>query len=160
MADQRRLAKIEKAIAREIASALVGKAADPRAELLISITDVKCSPDLSHARIKFSCLGGEGKQRAAQRYFDQAQGYFTTLVAKRLDTRVAPKLTFHYDESIAKQAQISSLIDGALSEDREAARRRGEISSDDFDSEDDSAVESDAGDAGDSGGDGGGDGGD
>lgn len=127
MADKRRLAKIEKAVAQEIAQALVTGARDPRAGNLISITSVKVSPDLSHARVRYSCLGGPGKQRAAQRMFDESAGYFNSLIAQRLDTRITPKVTFHFDDALQKQQKMAELIDSAINEDKAAQIDRGEL---------------------------------
>jgi ribosome-binding factor A len=120
MADPRRIAKLERAIQREIAEALVGRSVDPRADRIITITRVELSQDLSHARVFWSLLGGESQKRTATRMFADGRGYYQTLIAKRLDTRTVPHLTFQFDEALAKETHISNLIDDALASDKRA----------------------------------------
>lgn len=118
MADRRRIAKIEKAIALEVAQALVSKSRDPRAPAIVSITRVEITPDLSRARVYWSVLGGASQKRTVARMFEDSCGYFQGLVANRLDLRLAPTLTFFFDEKLEKQSHIETLIDSALAEDK------------------------------------------
>ena len=48
----------------------------------------------------------------------KASGFLRTMLAKRLRIRSVPKLEFHYDGSIERGQQLSSLIDDALAADR------------------------------------------
>jgi ribosome-binding factor A len=48
---------------------------------------------------------------------NNAAGYLRTLLASRLSLRITPRLTFHYDESVARGQYLSSLIDRALAAD-------------------------------------------
>ncbi len=126
MADKHRVAKIEKAIAKEIAEALVTTARDPRNPVVVTVTRVECTKDLSRARIYWSMLGSEGQRRTAERMFVDSRGFFQTLIAKRFDTRTVPQISFHYDEEHQKRLEIESLIDEALAEDRKSASRAEE----------------------------------
>jgi len=128
MADERRIAKLEKAIAKEISEALVMKLRDPRGAGIVTITAVKITKDLSRAKVGYSVLGGEGERRNVAKMFESSHGFLQTLVAQRLDTRTVPTLVFYFDESIARQAEMSALLDDALASDREAQIKRGEIS--------------------------------
>jgi ribosome-binding factor A len=125
MAEQRRVAKIEKAIAKEIAEALVSQSRDPRAPAIVSITRVEVTPDLSHARVYWSILGGAGQKRTVTRMFEDSKGFFQSLVAKRLAIRLAPVLSFHFDDLLEKRTRIESLIDSAIAEDRGEAQPPG-----------------------------------
>ncbi|MCK6440387.1 MAG: 30S ribosome-binding factor RbfA [Planctomycetes bacterium] len=126
MPDHRRIAKIEKAIQQEIARALVTRLDDPRCKGIVTITRVVASPDLSATRVYFSVLGDDGQRRTVERFFKDSAGYFRTLVAKRLDGRSTPQLNFYYDESAEREQRVTSLLDQALAEDREAQAARGE----------------------------------
>jgi len=125
MAEQRRVAKIEKAIAKEIAEALVSRSRDPRAPAIVSITRVEITPDLSHARVFWSVLGGAGQKRTVTRMFVDSKGFFQSLVASRLAIRVAPTLSFHFDDLLEKRTRIESLIDSAIAEDKGMAAPPG-----------------------------------
>jgi ribosome-binding factor A len=41
------------------------------------------------------------------------------MLSKRLKTRMVPKLQFHFDGSVQRGHQLSSLIDSALAADKE-----------------------------------------
>lgn len=56
---------------------------------------------------------------ASIKALNSAAGFLRTLLSKRLSLRITPKLTFHYDESVARGQYLSSLIDRALAEDSE-----------------------------------------
>ena len=87
---------------------------DPRIRGLVSVTRVRVDHDLAHAAVYISVLPAEhagltleGLQRAASRIRGRVGG------AVRL--RRVPRLSFHLDESIKKQAEF----DAALAEARE-----------------------------------------
>ena len=126
MADERRIAKFEKAIQQEIAEALVGKLRDPRVQGIVSITRVEVSPDLSKSQIYYSLLGSDGNKRTVQRFFADSQGFFRSLIAKRLDTKTTPRLVFQYDDRAEKESRIAELLEDALADDREAQSQRGD----------------------------------
>lgn len=136
MAEQRRVAKVEKAIAREVAEALVSRSRDPRAPAIVSITRVEVTPDLSHARVYWSILGGAGQKRTVARMFEDSQGFFQSLVANRLALRLAPVLSFHFDDLLEKRTRIESLIDSAIAEDKGLAPPAGTDTGDKDDGKD------------------------
>lgn len=117
MADPRRIQRIQSRLRQDIASLFLTELKDPRLKGLISITDVKVSKDLSHARVYWSVLGTEGDQRTAARFIEDARGFIQKRVAQGLDIRTFPHLDFILDDSIAKGAEVSKLIDEAIEAD-------------------------------------------
>ena len=58
---------------------------------MVTITGVKLSPDLRHARVFFSALGDEAQRAQSLRGLSSAAGFIRTQVARRLNLRVAPR---------------------------------------------------------------------
>jgi ribosome-binding factor A len=117
MADPRRIQRIQSRIRQDIAQLFLTELKDPRIKGLISITRVEVTKDLSYARVYWSMLGSAEQQRSAERFIEGATGYIQAQVAKGLEIRSAPELTFRYDDSIAKGAEVSKLIDEAVQAD-------------------------------------------
>lgn len=117
MADDRRIQRIASRLRQDIARLFLAELKDPRLKGLISITEVKVSKDLSVARVLYSVLGSEADRRTAERLIESARGFIQKSVAEGLEIRTAPHLVFHYDDSIAKGAEVSKLIDDAMAAD-------------------------------------------
>ena len=122
-------------IQRELAMLIQLEISDPRIGM-VSITGVDLSRDLAHANVHVTVMnsgikdaenGALGKPDALDQLeidenlkaLNKAAGYLRTLLAKRLKLRTTPKLQFHYDGSIVRGQQLSSLIDEAIAADRE-----------------------------------------
>jgi ribosome-binding factor A len=88
--------------------------------LLVSITGVEVSPDLSQARIFFSVLGKHEIKAAAEleHLLNGKRGVVRTEIARRLVMRQHPELKFIYDETPARAARIESLLNQIHNESR------------------------------------------
>ena len=117
MADPRRIQRIQSRLRQDIAELFLTDLKDPRLQGVVSITRVEVSKDLTHARVFWSMLGSDSQRRAAERFIEGARGFIQAQVAKGLEIRTAPELAFRYDDSIAKGAEVSKLIDEALEAD-------------------------------------------
>ena len=83
---------------------------DPRVGLT-SVTAVKVSPDLRHARVFISSLGGEEEHKKTLLGLRSAASYIRRALSKRLHhLRRVPELTFSYDESVEKGIRIEELL--------------------------------------------------
>lgn len=84
----------------------------------VTITAVKLSPDMTHAKL-FYALFGEGQDaRSVQTGLDNAARFMRGQVGRKLGLRVAPELVFKPDEQIAEGERLSALIDDAVAADR------------------------------------------
>ena len=117
MADPRRIQRIASRLRQDIANLFLAELKDPRLRGIISITEVKVSKDLSHARVLYSVLGSEADKRTAARFIEDARGFIQKTVAEGLEIRTSPHLDFVYDDSIEKGAKVSKLIDAAIEAD-------------------------------------------
>jgi ribosome-binding factor A len=87
---------------REVLSEGLLELKDPRIGF-VTVTGVDTSPDLRHATVYVSVLGGEKKQRASMAGLDAAHG---VLRLKR-----TPQLSFAYDHAVEHGVRLSKLID-------------------------------------------------
>ena len=105
----RRQQKVADLIQAEISTIILRKLKDPRLGFL-TITGVKMSPDLKHARVYFSTLGDEGQVESALAGLRSAGGLIRGEIGRTLDLKYTPQLAFHYDESLAFGAHIESRL--------------------------------------------------
>lgn len=89
---------------------------DPRLEM-VSITGVKVSTDLKHARVYFVSHGGEERKKEAANGFKTALGYLKRELAPRLGLRYMPDLKFFYDDSFDYGSRIDSILRSLKSDD-------------------------------------------
>lgn len=65
--------------------------------MLVTITEIEVTKDLSNAKILFTSLGGEGKQQADLKALNNAKGFIKKQLASRMKIRRVPNLNFVYD---------------------------------------------------------------
>lgn len=83
---------------------------DPRvSDAFVSVTAVDTTPDLKYAKVYYSCLSGNKKDVA--KGLRQASGYMRTQLAKTLNLRMTPELTFIEDASVEHGARIAKILE-------------------------------------------------
>jgi len=107
--------KVADQIQRVLSVVLSRELRDPRLGL-VTLTAVNVAPDLSHALVYFTCLDAAQVEPAAAA-LRSAAGYLRTQLAKRIKLYATPELRFRHDESIARGAQLSQLIDSVRPKD-------------------------------------------
>lgn len=110
MADQRRADRVGEAIRAEVATFLREGAKDPRLVGMVTITGVDVARDLRHARVFVTIMGSDSERAATFDALDSMKGHLRSRLAKRLNLRVAPELSFRTDDSVARAARIESLL--------------------------------------------------
>lgn len=126
MENNSRAQRVADQIQRDLAALIQFEIDDPRIGM-VSVTGVEVSPDLAHAKVFVTSLGGvdvagelSGEAgNASTEALNGAAGYLRSLLARRLQLRTVPKLSFHYDASVERGRQLDELIDSALASDRE-----------------------------------------
>ena len=118
MADPRTVARLEARIKERLAHAIEFEVADPRSTFL-TIQKVELSRDLSSGKVLYSVLGDRGERSKAQHMLADASGFLQRKAGSILRTRHIPRLTWVYDDSIEKLAEMDELIRGAMEKDRE-----------------------------------------
>jgi len=90
-----------------------GEIKDPRVRGigLITVTHVRVSGDLRHARAMFTVHGmSEIDLERVREGLDHASGYFRHAIAKRLRTKVSPLVTFEVDHVFEQAEKVEQLL--------------------------------------------------
>jgi ribosome-binding factor A len=77
----------------------------------VTVTGVDITSDLRHAKVFVSVLGTDTEKAATFDGLDSIAGHLRSQIAKTLQLRVAPQITFKVDESVAHAARIESLLE-------------------------------------------------
>ena len=105
--------RINDAVALELA-VILREVKDPRvSEALITVTAADVTPDLKYAKIYYSVLGADGdKEQLKQIYLGlkSAAGFIRSQLAKRLNLRATPELTFVEDNSVKHGVEIAAIL--------------------------------------------------
>ena len=105
----KRTDRIAEMMQRLLAQIIQHEIKDPRLPRLITISAVKVTRDLGHAKVYFTVFNDDPVQTAI--ILNTAASYLRTSLAKTMTLRTVPQLHFIYDESIAYGKQLSRLID-------------------------------------------------
>jgi len=96
---------------RELAAVLRDEVKDPRLGL-ITVQEVRVTRDMSHAKVFFTCMGGD--PGSTQEFLNKKlAGFLRRELSHRIRARGMPQLHFVYDESIERGQHLSELIDKA-----------------------------------------------
>lgn len=110
--------RIGEQVQRELAVLIRQEVKDPRLGM-VTVSDVKMSPDLSHAKVYVTVLGGEQSASGETlKALSRAAPFLRHELGRRLVLRIVPQLHFVYDESQEKGARLASLIDASIAADR------------------------------------------
>jgi ribosome-binding factor A len=105
-----RMRRVDEAVREVLSDAIAKDLQDPRVGF-VTVTSVKTSPDLRHARVYVSVLGDEQVRSQTLEGLRSAHGFLQGRVAAELSLKHTPTLTFEYDESIDRGMRITRLID-------------------------------------------------
>lgn len=130
--------------------AILTELQDPRVKN-VTVTLVEVAPDLRTAKVHVSVRGDETCQRLSLRGLQSSAGFLQKLVAKRIDTRYTPILTFVLDQGVKRSLEVASILREVLpSEETEGDDNLEEWSDEDLHDTHDEAAEDDAADESDS----------
>ena len=120
-----RMRRVDEAM-RAVLSAAIGKdLKDPRIGF-VTVTGVKTSPDLRHARVYVSVLGSDAEREQSIEGLRSAHAVLQRRLADELTLKHTPSLSFHYDESVDRGMRISSLVDQIEHNDHSAGAQGDE----------------------------------
>ena len=105
-----RMRRVDEAMRQVLGDALAQDLKDPRIGF-VTVTDVKTSPDLRHARVYVSVLGDPDAQEATLDGLRSAHGFLQGRVAGELRLKRTPELRFELDETAQRAARLERLID-------------------------------------------------
>ena len=105
-------AKVNEDVFRTLSLILHDEVKDPRVDpMKVSVTDVDVATDLKTAKCYVSVLGDEAEKQNALKGLKNSQGFIRHELARRLNLRNTPEITFLLDNSIEYGARMNKLID-------------------------------------------------
>ena len=113
----------------EVQRALAGivrEVKDPRISPLTSVTGTEVAPDLKTCKVYISVYGDSEAGAKTMEGLRSAAGFIRGELARKVNLRNTPQLTFVLDDSIAYGVAMSHRIDEVTAADREAELARGE----------------------------------
>jgi ribosome-binding factor A len=105
-----RMRRVDEAVRVVLSEAIAKDLKDPRVGF-VTVTAVKTSSDLRHARVYVSVFGDEQARSDTLDGLRSAHGFLQGRVAAELSLRHTPTITFAYDDSIDRGMRITQLID-------------------------------------------------
>lgn len=107
-------------VQRELSNIIRGGIKDPRVAPMTSVVAVEVAPDLKTCKAYISVFGDEKAQADTVKGLQSAEGYIRRELARNLNMRNTPQITFVLDQSIAYGVAMSKKIDDVMkSEDVE-----------------------------------------
>jgi len=102
--------RVAEEIRHEVSAMLAGELKDPRLAGLVTVTEVRVSPDLKQARIYVSVMGTQAEQTSALQGLAAAAGYVRHELTERLQMRRAPEVHFVLDHTEEYGQRIEELL--------------------------------------------------
>lgn len=98
-------------VQRELSKIIAQDIKDPRIHPMTSVVSVEVTPDLKYAKVFVSVLGNEEEKEKTITGLRSAASHVRSRLAKTLNLRNTPELTFVMDDSIEYGVNMSKRID-------------------------------------------------
>lgn len=89
--------------------AILTELKDPRIQG-VTVTYVEVSDDLRYAKVHVSIMGEEPQQRLSMKGLSNAAGFLQAKVAKRLELRYTPRLSFILDMGVKRSIEVARIL--------------------------------------------------
>lgn len=103
--------RVNSEVQREMSQIIRDDLKDPRIHPLTSVMSVEVTPDLKFAKIYVSVLGDDEEKEKTMEGLKKSASYARVQLARRMNLRNTPELTFILDKSIEYAARMSKRID-------------------------------------------------
>ena len=106
--------RINGEVQKVLAQIIRGEIKDPRISPLTSVVAVEVAPDLKSCKAWISVLGNEEARKATYQGLKSAEGFIKNRIAKEINLRNTPGITFIMDQSIEYGVNMSKKIDDVM----------------------------------------------
>lgn len=103
--------RVNDLVKKELSILISREVKDPRINPMTSVIDVEVAPDLKTAKVYISVMGDEESKKDTHEGLKSAASYMRSQLARSLNLRNTPELTFIIDSSIEYGVNMSKLID-------------------------------------------------
>lgn len=139
--------RINAEVQRELGNIIRNEVKDPRISPMTTVVTAEVTPDLKYCKAYISVLGSKEAAENTMKGLNSAVGYIRKALAKSVNLRNTPEITFVLDQSIEYGVRMSKLIDDVMaeipSEESEDAETLEASYDEDFEDEEDDADEDD-----------------
>jgi ribosome-binding factor A len=101
--------RVDELLRQEIGALLARELADPRIGF-VTITDVETAPDLRHAKVWVSVIGGKQDRKESLRALQHSMGYVRHELGRTLRIKRIPELHVHLDDSAERGTRVLHLL--------------------------------------------------
>ena len=109
--NSRKYSRLNQEIRKELSNIIRNEMKDPRIGLITSVTDVEVTTDLKECRVFISVLGDEDVKKETLNSLNKGKGFLRYNLAKKMNLRNTPELTFAEDNSIERGMYMDSIMD-------------------------------------------------
>ena len=109
-------------------SSIIREVKDPRVGPLTSVVDVIVAPDLKTCKVYISILGSSDEAKSTLEGLNSAKGFIRRELARIVNLRNTPELTFIMDDSIAYGVDMSKKIEEVIAHDGHSSEIVGDDS--------------------------------
>ena len=104
--------RINMEVQRELSEIIRTEIKDPRVSAaMVSVVSVEVTPDLKYCKAYISVLGNEEEGKNTIAGLRSGEGYIRRELARRVNLRNTPEISFILDQSIEHGVHMSHLID-------------------------------------------------
>ena len=118
--------RINGEVQRVLAEIIRSDIKDPRIHPMTSVVTVTVAPDLKTCKAFISVLGDDEAAQDTLAGLKSAGGYIRKELARRINLRNTPEITFVMDQSIAYGVDMSRKIDEVISRESGASAERAD----------------------------------
>ena len=108
--------RINGEVQKELSRIINYEIKDPRIHAMTSVTHVMVTPDLKECKAYISVLGDEQVQEDTLAGLKSAAGFIRRELARSVNLRNTPEITFYLDQSIEYAINMSKKIDDVMKE--------------------------------------------
>ncbi len=105
-----RIEKVNSLLQRYVSEIINQKINDPRVSGIISVSNVSTTPDWKHAKISLSIFTTNDKTETLKAIIN-ASGFIRRELAKKVEFRTVPELTFNLDTTAEYSQKINKILD-------------------------------------------------
>ncbi len=116
--------RINGEVQRALSTIIRGEIKDPRISEWTSVVAVEVAPDLKSCKAWISVLGDVEARMATLQGLKSAEGYIRRQLARTVNLRNTPEITFVMDQSIEYGVNMSRRIDEVIARDQENGQNK------------------------------------
>lgn len=114
-----KITRINSEVQREISQIIREEIKDPRIHPMTSVMSVEVTPDLKFAKVFVSVFGSEEEKEKTMEGLKKSASFARVQLAKKMNLRNTPELTFVLDNSIEYGVNMSKRIDEVNAKSKE-----------------------------------------